>query len=129
MSSDAHEPFSFLASDLSAFAGVAFDKAGETDVEGGEAGLSWSNPARRLNAFAEVADSFSFCWGGVPVLDEAPESSPPLLNEPPGPIFRPLLLRDENMDVGPNDICWLAARLVFLLVRRRRSSIPTVFFW
>jgi hypothetical protein len=58
-----------------------------------------------LNAFAEVADSFSFCCGGVPVLDEAPESSPVLLNEPPGPILRPLLLRDENIDVGPKDIC------------------------
>jgi len=108
MLSDAHEPFSFLSSDLSAFAGVALDRAGETDVEGGDAGFSWSpdpNPARRLNAFAEVADSFSFCCGGVPVLDEAPESSPPLLNEPPGPIFRPLLLREENIDVGPKDIC------------------------
>jgi len=108
------------------------DKAGDTDVEGGEAGCSASpdpNPARRLNAFAEVADSFSFCCGGVPVLEEAPESSPVLLNEPPGPILRPLLLRDENIDVGPNDICWLAALLVPLLVRRRRSSMPTVFFW
>ena len=82
-----------------------------------------------LNAFAEVADSFSFCCGGVPVRDEAPESSPVLLNEPPGPILRPLLLLDENMDVGPKDICALDARLVPLLVRRRRSSIPTVFFW
>lgn len=55
---------SFLSSDLSAGAGVALDNAGETDVEGGEAGFSASpdpNPARRLNAFAEVADSFSFC--------------------------------------------------------------------
>jgi len=64
MSSDAHYSPSFLSSDLSAFAGVDFDKAGETDVEGGDVGCSWSpdpNPARRLNAFAEVADSFSFC--------------------------------------------------------------------
>lgn len=62
MLSDAHYSLSFL-SDLSAFAGVAFDRAGETDVEGGDVGFSWSpdpNPARRLNAFAEVADSFSF---------------------------------------------------------------------
>jgi hypothetical protein len=57
-----------------------------------------------LKAFAEVADSFSL-WGGVPVLDDAPESSPVLLDEPPGPIFRPLLLREENIDVGPKDIC------------------------
>lgn len=63
MLTDAHDPFSFLSSDLSADAGLAFDSAGETDVEGGEAGFSGSSdpkPERRLNAFAEVA-SFSFC--------------------------------------------------------------------
>jgi len=61
--SNAHEALSFLSSDFSAATGVALDNAGETDVEGGEAGFSGSpdaNPASRLNAFAEVADSFSF---------------------------------------------------------------------
>jgi len=55
-----HDSLSFLSAD----AGVALDSAGETDVEGGEAGFSASpdpNPASRLNAFAEVVDSFSFC--------------------------------------------------------------------
>jgi hypothetical protein len=45
-----HSP-SFLSSDFSAVAGVALDNAGETDVEGGDAGFSGSpdpNPARRL---------------------------------------------------------------------------------
>ena len=49
MCSDAHDSFSFLSSDFSA--GVALDRAGETEVEGGEAGCSESpdpNPARRL---------------------------------------------------------------------------------
>jgi len=52
---DAHDSLSFLSSDLSAVAGVALDNAGETEVEGGEAGCSCSpdpNPASRLNAFA-----------------------------------------------------------------------------
>jgi hypothetical protein len=80
MLSDAHDSLSFLSSGLSAVAGVALDNAGETEVEGGEPGCSCSpdpNPASRLwgvrrncqvriietylNAFAEVADSFSFC--------------------------------------------------------------------
>lgn len=42
--------YSFLSPDLSP-AGVAFDKAGETEVDGGDAGFSGSpdpNPARRL---------------------------------------------------------------------------------
>jgi hypothetical protein len=41
---------SFLSLDLSP-AGMAFDKAGDTEVDGGEAGFSGSpdpNPARRL---------------------------------------------------------------------------------
>jgi hypothetical protein len=80
-----------------------------------------------LYAFAEVVDSFSFCWGGVPVLDDAPESSPVLDNDPPGPIFRPLLLREENIDVGPNANCAPACRLGFF-PKRRRSSVATVFF-
>jgi len=64
MSSDAHDSLSFLSSDFPAEAGVAFDNSGEFAAEGGEAGWSASpdpNPASRLNAFAEVADSFSFC--------------------------------------------------------------------
>jgi hypothetical protein len=42
-----HDSLSFLSAD----AGVALDSAGETDVEGGEAGFSASpdpNPASRL---------------------------------------------------------------------------------
>jgi len=61
MLTDAHDPS--FSSDFSVVVGVALESAGETDVEGGEAGFSGSpdpNPARRLNAFAEVA-SFSFC--------------------------------------------------------------------
>jgi hypothetical protein len=69
---------------LSLAAGVAFERAGDAATEGGEAGFSGSSaalsPARRLqngsvhdiacassriwshlNAFVEVADSFSFC--------------------------------------------------------------------
>ncbi len=80
-----------------------------------------------LNAFAWDAFSFSFC-GGVPVLEEAPESSPVRDNEPPGPNLRPLLLRDENIDVGANDIAWPDCLLAFLFPRRRRSSVATVFF-
>lgn len=132
-------------------AAVDFDNTGEVWVEGGEAGFSGSpdpNPASRLwkglvgyqrianveytylNAFAEVADFLSLSCGGVPVLDEAPESSPVLLKEPPRPVFRPLLLLEENIDVGANDICWLVVLFAPpLFVRRRRSSIPTVFFW
>jgi hypothetical protein len=48
---DADYSPSFFSSDFSADAGVAFDSAGETDVEGGEAGFSGSpdpSPARRL---------------------------------------------------------------------------------
>lgn len=62
--SDAHDSLSLLSSDFTAAAGVDLDNSGELEVEGGEAGFSGSpepNPARRLNAFAEVADSFSFC--------------------------------------------------------------------
>ncbi len=41
---------------------------------------------------------------GVPVRDEAPESSPPpRLKAPPGANRRPLLLRELNIEVGPND--------------------------
>ena len=45
-----HHSLSFLSSDLSP-AGVALDNAGETEVDGGEAGFSGSpdpNPASRL---------------------------------------------------------------------------------
>jgi len=61
MLTDAHDPS--FTSDFSAAAGVDLVNSGEAEVEGGEAGFSDSpdpNPARRLNAFAEVA-SFSFC--------------------------------------------------------------------
>jgi len=64
MSCDTHDSLSFLCSNFPADAGVALDNSGEFDAEGGEAGCSDSpdpNPASRLNAFAEVADSFSFC--------------------------------------------------------------------
>ena len=37
---------------------------------------------------------------------------------------RPLLLRELNMDVGPNDGFWLEVRLEEPL-RRLRSSMPT----
>lgn len=58
------------------------------------------------NAFALAfgVASFGFDAGGVPVLDDAPESSPPLVRPLPGPSgFRPLLLRELNIEVGPND--------------------------
>lgn len=58
-----HDSLSFLSSDFSAEAGEDLVKAGEVLVDGGEVGFSSPdpNPASRLNAFAEVADSFSFC--------------------------------------------------------------------
>lgn len=62
--------------------------------------------------------------GGVPVREEAPESSPGRPRDPPGPRRRPLLLRDENIEVGPSVTFWLDVRLADPL-RRRRSSIPT----
>ena len=77
-----------------------------------------------LNAFECETESLV---GGVPVLDEGPESSPGRLNELAGPIFLPLLLRDANIDVGPRLMCWLDARLAEPF-RRRRSSMPT-WFW
>lgn len=98
---------------------------------GGDAGFSgsWSfRSPRRLNALMVATGSFSFCCGGVPVRDEAPESSPVLDNDPPGPILRPLLLLDENIDVGANDIGAPEALLAPLFVNRRRSSVATVFF-
>lgn len=97
---------------------------------GGDAGFSGSSfrSPRRLNALIVATGSFSFCCGGVPVREEAPESSPVLDNDPPGPILRPLLLLDENIDVGANDIGAPEARLAPLFVKRRRSSVATVFF-
>src|SRR5688500_10106734 len=76
-----------------------------------------------LNAFEWGAESRV---GGVPVLDEAPESSPARPREPPGPVpnLRPLLLRDANMDVGPSVTFPLVARPAEPF-SRRRSSIPT----
>ena len=84
------------------------------------------------NEFIEVVASFSLFVGGVPVRDDAPESSPPRASALPGPPrgFLPLLLRELNIDVGPSDTgapCW-ALELV-LLPSRRRSSVATVFFW
>lgn len=58
---------------LSLSAGTALDMAGEADVDGGEAGWSLSMFARRLKVLE--CDVFSRV-GGVPVRDEAPESSP-----------------------------------------------------
>lgn len=66
------------------------------------------------------------CGPGVPVREEEPESSAPRVSEPPGPIRRPLLLRELNIEVGPKVTLPLAAREA-LPLRRRRSSIPTVF--
>lgn len=51
-----------------------------------------------LNAFECDTESRV---GGVPVRDDAAESSPVRLSEPPGPNRRPLLLREANIDVGP----------------------------
>jgi hypothetical protein len=62
--------------------------------------------------------------GGVPVREEAPESSPGRPREPPGPMRLPLLLREENIEVGPRVTFWLEVRLAdpFSLLR---SSRPT----
>jgi len=49
-----HDSLSFLSAD----AGVALDNAGETDVEGGEAGFSASpdpNPASRLDEWLDYS--------------------------------------------------------------------------
>ena len=62
--------------------------------------------------------------GGVPVREEAPESSPGRPREPPGPRRRPLLLREENIDVGPRVTCWLDVLLAEPF-RRLKSSMPT----
>ena len=54
----------FYLSGFSTDAVAILDKAGETDVEGGEAGFSASpepNAASGLNVLIDVADSFSFC--------------------------------------------------------------------
>lgn len=61
---------------------------------------------------------------GVPLRDEAPESSPGRPREPPGPRRLPLLLREENIEVGPRVTLPLADRFAEPL-RRRRSSMPT----
>jgi len=84
--------------------------------------------------FAASFSSFSFlsfCAGGVPVLLEAPESSPPfpmLLGPKVLRVFEPLA---ANIDVGPKTVlpCELACRDPALLPSLRRSSMPTVFFW
>ena len=78
--------------------------------------------ATHLNAL--VLLSFT---GGVPVREEAPESSGPRLSEPPGPRRRPLLLREPNiMEVGPSVTFELEARFAPPF-KRRRSSMPTWF--
>lgn len=65
---------------------------------------------------------------GVPVRDELPESSAPRVSEPPGPILRLLLLREElNMDEGPRDPTLPLAARVALPLRRRKSSMATLF--
>lgn len=127
---------------MSLSAGAALDSAGEAEVDGGEAG--WSSVpmfANKLNKYVSKERPTSsavsgleaylkalrwevFWVGGVPVLDEAPESSPGRPRAPPGPRRRPLLLREENIEVGPRVTFPLNARLAVPL-RRRRSSIPT----
>lgn len=62
--------------------------------------------------------------GGVPVREEAPESSAPRVSAPPGPSLRPLLLRELNIDVGPRVTLPLAVRDA-VPFRRRKSSMPT----
>lgn len=119
--------------------GTALDSAGDAAVEGGEAGFSLSKLASALwtglvalakgNRIGGPAGTYLkalVCCvvGGVPVRDEAPESSPGRPREPPGPSLRPLLLRELNMEVGPREMLPLAALLVEPF-RRRRSSIPT----
>jgi len=54
--------------------GAAFDSAGDACVEGGEAGFSDSMLASKLNAFVWLGATSRV--GGVPVLDDAPDSSP-----------------------------------------------------
>lgn len=118
--------------------GTAFDIIGEAEVDGGEAGCSVSMFASRL-CHKLAHDQHEDCFqthlnalecevfsrvGGVPVREEAPESSPARPSEPPGPRRRPLLLRDENIEVGPSMTLPLEALLAEPL-RRRRSSIPT----
>jgi hypothetical protein len=71
------------------------------------------------NAFVWAIDSRV---GGVPVREDAPESSPAR----PKKVRLPLLLRELNIDVGPKDTFELAD-LVAVPFRRRRSSIPTWF--
>ena len=74
-------------------------------------------------------NAFVCATGGVPVREEAPDSSPARPNAPPGPpMRRPLLLRELNIEVGPNEGFWLEVRLEEPL-RRRRSSRPTWVFW
>jgi len=129
MTSQMREDYSSFFWSDSFDAKLDFVSCGEA-MEGGDAGFSgsWSfRSPRRLKALIVATGSFSFCCGGVPVRDDAPESSPVRDRDPPGPILRPLLLRDENIDVGANDIGAPEARLAPLLVKRRRSSVATVF--
>lgn len=77
-----------------------------------------------LNAFE---DEFSLT-GGVPVRDDAPESSPGLPSAPPGPMRRPLLLREENIEVGPRVTFPLEDRLAEPLRRLRSSPMTWLLF-
>jgi hypothetical protein len=119
--------------------GTAFDTAGDAAVDGGEVGSSSPIVAsslvislviilqkrRRCRTYPNVFERDVFSRvGGVPVREEAPESSPGRPREPPGPIRLPLLLREENIEVGPRVTFWLEVRLAdpFSLLR---SSRPT----
>lgn len=97
--------------------------AGDTAVEGGDAGFSVSIFARRLNAFAD-----SPLVGGVPVLEDAPESSPARAKAPLAPsLARPLLLRLANMELGPK-VAFCELVLVADPLSRLRSFISIVFW-
>jgi hypothetical protein len=89
---EAHSP-AFLS-----LSGTAFDTAGEAAVDGGDVGSSSPIVARSPKVLER--EVFSRV-GGVPVREEAPESSPGRPREPPGPMRLPLLLREENIEVGP----------------------------
>ena len=55
------------------------------------------------NVLAEVLDSFSLDAGGVPVLDDVPDSSPPRILVLGPNILRPLLLREVKVEDGANE--------------------------
>lgn len=116
--------------------------AGEALADGGEAGwspvsasrlrgmLAFPGLRRRQVAWVFVTYPNAFVWatavGGVPVREDAPDSSPGRPKPPPGTRRRPLLLRELNMEVGPNEAVLLGVRVAEPL-RRRRSSEPIWF--